>query len=242
MCDKTSDNMHIHYFQHDHFEDLGYIGDWAASHNFTTSVTRFDLNPELPSSDDFDWLVIMGGKMGVNDSAEFPWIEPEIEFIKKAIQTGKIVIGICLGSQLVAKALGAEVYKNKEQEIGFMPVYFNHYALNDAVFRHFPQKLNVMHMHFDVFDLPPGATNMANSEVTPYQAFRYGKNVFALQFHFEISESNAEGFIREITPEILPGRHVQTPDEMLSQILCCRTNNQIFNNILDSILTIKNQK
>jgi GMP synthase-like glutamine amidotransferase len=176
--------------------------------------------------------------MGVNDSAEFPWIEPEIEFIKKAIQTGKIVIGICLGSQLVAKALGARVYKNIEQEIGFMPVYFNKSALNDAVFRHFPSELTVLHMHFDVFDLPSGATAMANNAVTPCQAFRYMKNVFAFQFHFEISESNAPVFIREITPEIIPGKHVQTPDEMLSKIICCRYNNQIFNNILDSILTI----
>jgi len=238
----TVNNMHIHYLQHDHFEDLGYIGEWADSRNFTTSATRFDLNPELPSVDSFDWLVVLGGKMGVNDSAEFPWIADEIEFIKKVILSGKIVIGICLGSQLIAKALGAEVYKNKEQEIGFMPVFFNQNALNDIVFKHFPQKLNVMHMHFDVFDLPPGAINMAKSEVTPCQAFRYGKNVFALQFHFEISELNAADFIREITPEIVPGKHVQTPDEMLSQILCCRNNNQIFNNILDSILAINIQK
>lgn len=230
--------MHIHYFQHDHFEDLGYIGEWADSRNFATSVTRFDLNPELPSLDSFDWLVVMGGKMGVNDSAEFPWIADEIEFIKKVIQSGKIVIGICLGSQLVAKALGARVYKNIDQEIGFMPVYFNKIALNDTVFRHFPGELTVMHMHFDVFDLPSGATAMSNNAVTPCQAFRYKKNAFALQFHFEITESNAPVFIREITPEIIPGKHVQTPDEMLSQIICCRYNNQIFNNVLDSILTI----
>jgi len=230
--------MYIHYFQHDHFEDLGYIGDWAASRNFTTSVTRFDLNPELPLIDSFDWLVVLGGKMGVNDSAEFPWIADEIEFIKKVIHSGKIVIGICLGSQLVAKALGARVYKNMEQEIGFLPVYFNKSALNDSIFRHFPAELTVMHMHFDVFEIPSGATAMANSAVTLCQAFRYMKNVFAFQFHFEITESNAPVFIREITPEIVPGRHVQTTDEMLSQILCCRNNNQIFNNILDSILTI----
>jgi GMP synthase-like glutamine amidotransferase len=230
--------MHIHYFQHDHFEDLGYIGEWADSRNFTTSVTRFDLNPELPPIDSFDWLVVLGGKMGVNDSAEFPWIADEIEFIKKVIHSGKIVIGICLGSQLVAKALGARVYKNMEQEIGFLPVYFNKSALNDSIFRHFPAELTVMHMHFDVFEIPSGATAMANSAVTLCQAFRYMKNVFAFQFHFEITESNAPVFIREITPEIVPGRHVQTTDEMLSQILCCRNNNQIFNNILDSILTI----
>lgn len=229
--------MHIHYFQHDHFEDLGYIGDWAASRNFTTSVTRFDLNPELPSIDSFDWLVVLGGKMGVNDSGEFPWIADEIEFIKKVIQSGKIVIGICLGSQLIAKALGARVYKNSEQEIGFMPIILNQNALNDSVFRHFPAELTVMHMHFDVFDLPSDATEMANSVVTPCQAFRYMKNVFAFQFHFEITESNAPMFIREITPEIVPGTHVQTPEEMMEHIDNCKNNNLIFSIILENILT-----
>ena len=234
--------MHIHYFQHDHFEDLGYIGDWAAIHNITTSVTRFDLNPELPSLDSFDWLVVLGGKMGVNDSMEFPWIVNEIEFIKKVIQAGKIVIGICLGSQLVAKALGARVYKNIDQEIGFMPVYFNESALNDTVFRHFPSELTVLHMHFDVFDLPSGATEMANSAVTPCQAFRYMKNVFAFQFHFEITESNAPVFIREITPEIIPGKHVQTPEEMLKHINFCDLNNDIFAKILDALLMISDDE
>jgi GMP synthase-like glutamine amidotransferase len=112
--------MHIHYFQHDHFEDLGFIGEWAANHNFTTSVTRFDQKPEFPSHDDYDWLVILGGKMGVNDSAEFPWLTEEIAFIKQAIRKGKTVIGICLGSQLIATALGARVYRNTEPEIGFL--------------------------------------------------------------------------------------------------------------------------
>ena len=132
--------MHIHYFQHNHFEDLGYIGDWAESNNFTTSVTRFDLKPELPSLEDFDWLVVMGGAMGVNDSDQYPWIPDEIEFIKKAIHSGKIVIGVCLGSQMIASALGARVYKNSEPEMGFWPINFSQEAQQDNVFRHFPCK------------------------------------------------------------------------------------------------------
>ncbi len=234
--------MHIHYFQHDHFEDLGYIGDWATAHNFTTSVTRFDLKPEFPSMKDFDWLVVLGGKMGVNDSAQYPWIVAEIEFIKKAIHTGKNVIGICLGSQLVANALGAQVYKNTEPEMGFFPVIFNRNANDDNVFKHFPEELNVMHMHFDIFELPEGAVSMGASEVTPCQAFRFGNNVFALQFHFEITESNAPVFIREVTPEIVPGRLVQQPSEMLQNISNCRLNNQIFARILDGILQQRRDK
>jgi GMP synthase-like glutamine amidotransferase len=234
--------MHIHYLQHDHFEDLGFIGDWAISHNFATSFTRFDIKPELPLHTDYDWLVILGGKMGVNDSDQYPWIIEEIQFIREAIQKGKIVLGICLGSQLVANALGARVYKNLEPEMGFFPVTFNQDAHNDRIFRHFPAELNVMHMHFDIFDLPKGAIAMAESKVTPCQAFRYGKNVFTLQFHFELSESNAPIFIREVTPEIVPGIYVQYPHEMLQGISYCRLNNQIFTKVLEEILQIYSGK
>jgi len=230
--------MHIHYFQHNHFEDLGYIGEWAKSNKISTSVTRFDLKPELPLLQDFDWLVIMGGAMGVNDSDQYPWILSEIEFIKAAIQAGKIVIGICLGSQMIASALGARVYKNSEPEMGFWPVKFSQAAKRDCVFRHFPTELDVMHFHFDTFTLPEGAVAMAESSVTPVQAFRFGKNVFALQFHSELTESNTPTFIKELASEIIPGLFVQNPEEMLQKTDCCRLNNEIFVKVLNEILQI----
>ncbi len=235
------ENMHIHYFQHDHFEDLGYIAEWASHHNFTTSCTRFDIKPELPSLDDFDWLVVLGGKMGVYEADQYNWITPEIEFIKQAIQKGKIVIGICLGSQMVAKALGARVYKNVEPEMGFYPVNFNQNAKNDNIFRHFPTEMKVLHMHFDIFDLPVGAIAMADSKFTPCQAFRFGKNTFALQFHFEITETNAPVFIREVTPEIVSGLQVQQPSEMLQNLFYLKLNNLVFENMLNEILFMAKQ-
>jgi|APIni6443716594_1056825.scaffolds.fasta_scaffold08656_3 GMP synthase (glutamine-hydrolysing) len=230
--------MHIHYFQHNHFEDMGSIGDWATCNNFTTSVTRFDLNPELPSLHDLDWLVVMGGAMGVYDSNQYPWILSELEFIKEAIHSGKIVIGVCLGSQLIASALGARVYKNAEPEIGFWPVIFSKEAQRDNVFRHFPSNLNVMHFHFDTFTLPEGAILMAKSIVTPVQAFRFGNNVFALQFHSELTESNLPVFTRELASEIVTGSLVQNPVEMLQKKEFCRLNNEILSQVLDEIQQI----
>jgi GMP synthase-like glutamine amidotransferase len=228
--------MHIHYFQHNHFEDLGFIGDWAKSNNFTTSVTRFDIKPELPLIENFDWLIIMGGAMGVNDSDQYPWIPKEIEFIKEVIRSGKIVIGICLGSQMIASALGARVYKNSEPEMGFWPISFSKEAQQDNVFKHFPANLDVMHFHFDTFTLPEGAILMAKSTVTPVQSFIYGKNVFAFQFHSELTELNLPVFIKELEPEIIPGPLVQNPDEMLQKINYCSLNNEIFAKVLDEIL------
>lgn len=229
-------HMLIHYFQHDHFEDLGFIGDWAASHQISISCSRLDLKPLFPAHESYDWLVVLGGKMGVNDTAEYPWISEELTFIRQAIHMGKVVIGICLGSQMIAAALGAKVIKNAEPEMGFFPVQFNSNARTDSVFRYFPDTLQVMHMHFDTFELPSGAQTMAGSEITGCQAFRYGKNVFALQFHFEISVANAPTFIREITPELVAGRIVQQPNEMLSHAGCCSKNNQIFADVLNAIL------
>ena len=175
--------------------------------------------------------------MSVNDSDEFPWIEQEIEFIRQTILSGKVVIGICLGSQLVASALGARVYKNVEPEMGFWPVTFLPAAAKDKVFRHFPSSLTVMHVHFDIFGLPENATAMATNEVTPFQAFRYGENVFAFQFHFEISPQNAAGFIKEVSPELVEGKYSQTAEQMLKQSSCCYENNLIFSKILDEITT-----
>jgi len=230
--------MHLHYFQHNHFEDLGFIGDWAKNNNFTTSITRFDLNPELPALQDFDWLVIMGGAMGVHDSDQYPWISEEIGFINEAIHSGKIVIGICLGSQMIASALGAKVYTNSEPEMGFWPISFSQEAQQDNVFRHFPNNFDVMHFHFDTYTLPEGAILIASSTVTPVQAFRYGNNVFALQFHSELTELNLPVFIRELETEIIPGPRVQNSSEMLKKISSCGINNKIFSKVLDEILKL----
>ncbi len=227
--------MHIHYFQHDHFEDLGYIGEWAAARHFGTSVTRFDKGQKLPQHTDYDWLVVLGGKMGVNDSFEFTWITEEIEFISHAIKLGKTVIGICLGSQLVASALGAEVYRNTEPEMGFWPVKFIPESQEDNIFRHFPAELNVLHVHFDTFILPENAINMASSAITTQQAFRYKQNVFGFQFHFEVTPGNVHGFIKEITPEIVAGTFSQTAEEMIRLSGCCTRNNLIFEKVLDEI-------
>jgi GMP synthase-like glutamine amidotransferase len=228
--------MHLHYFQHDNFEDLGYIGEWANSHGISTSVTRFDLNPELPTHESYDWLVVMGGKMSVNDQVEFTWLEAEIAFIKEAIRLGKTVIGICLGAQLIAKASGSTVYKNIGPEMGFWPVRFSQNASKDKVFRHFPNELLVLHVHFDTYKLPEGAVNMAESAITNSQAYRNGENVFGFQFHFEVTPQNISGFLNGVEPELVEGEFSQSKAQMLELSNCCSFNNSIFGKVLDEIL------
>ncbi len=234
--------MHLHYFQHDDFEDLGFIGDWANCNAFITSVTRFDLNPELPVHESYDWLVVMGGKMSVNDQANFPWIATEIAFINEAIRMGKTVIGICLGAQMIAKATGSNVYKNSEPEMGFWPVRFLPSASNDKVFMHFPKVLDVLHIHFDTYELPEGAVSMAESAITKSQAYRIGENVFGFQFHFEVTPQNIFSFLDGIEPELVEGEFSQTKAQMLELSNCCYFNNSIFGKVLDEILDLWKSK
>jgi GMP synthase-like glutamine amidotransferase len=233
--------MHIHWFQHDHYEDLAYIGQWASESGHTSSVTRFDIDPILPDLDTIDWLIVMGGKMGTYEETEFPWLVDEKKYIKKAIDKGKVVIGICLGSQLVAASLGARVYRNEEPEIGFFPVHFNDFARKDHVFQHFPEMLTVLHIHNDTFDLPVAATLMASSEATPNQAFRFGKNVFAFQFHFEVTSACLPIFFNGKEERPSKGKWIQEDPLIIESAQICDSNNLIFSKVLDAIALLKKQ-
>jgi len=112
-------HLRIHYLQHVSFEGLGSIAEWVTSNGHELTSTQFFINSYLPEPADIDWLIIMGGPMGVYDEDKYEWLTAEKQFIKKAIDAGKTVIGICLGAQLIAKVLGAKVYPNQKRAIGW---------------------------------------------------------------------------------------------------------------------------
>ena len=114
--------MRVHWLQHVPFEGLGCMEEWFLSRGHELSCTRMFENPDLPTTKDFDWLVVMGGPMGVNDKAKHPWLEPEIKLIQQTMERSKRILGVCLGAQLMAVALGAEVKKNPHKEIGWFHV------------------------------------------------------------------------------------------------------------------------
>lgn len=185
--------MHIHCLQHVSFENPGTIAEWAALNHHTISYTYFFENIfALPVLSEFDALLVMGGYMNVDEEEQFPWLKEEKQFIKQAIDAGKKVIGICLGSQLIAAALGSKVYPGKEKEIGFFPLQFAEDALNHSLFRHFKNPYTVFHWHGDTFNLPEGAQLIASTEVCKNQAFLIRDKVLGLQFHFEMNETLIE--------------------------------------------------
>ena len=114
--------MRAHYFQHVPYEGLGCITGWLESRAARVTGTRFFESPRLPDPAQVDFLIIMGGPMSVNDEATLPWLRAEKRFIAETIAAGKTVLGICLGAQLIASALGARVYRNPEPEIGWFPI------------------------------------------------------------------------------------------------------------------------
>lgn len=206
--------MHAHYFQHVPFEGLGSIESWLQTAGFEITNTQFYESSELPYLNEIDLLIIMGGPMSVNDEDEFPWLILEKKFIRDIIESGKPVLGICLGAQLIASALGAEVYPNPVKEIGWLPVQAA--SSIDASAFSFPPSMEVFHWHGETFDLPPGATLIARSEGCENQAFQIGTSVIGLQFHLETTLKSAREIVSNCRDELIPSKYVQTEEEILS--------------------------
>jgi GMP synthase-like glutamine amidotransferase len=225
----------IHYFQHVFFEGLGCIETWAFEKDQVLTATKFYEVYQLPDITTIDWLIIMGGPMSVHDEAEYPWLKNEKTFIKKAIAAGKIVIGICLGAQLVAEALGAAVYLNANKEIGWFEVTKTPQARENALLKNLELSFTPFHWHGDTFNLPEGAVHLLQSEACSNQAFLYNQKVVGLQFHFEVTNRTLKEMIRHGRPELMPGKYVQTEAQILAQSHLIEGNNQRLYSILNML-------
>jgi GMP synthase (glutamine-hydrolysing) len=147
---------------------------------------ELDQGEELPTLDEFGAIVVMGGPMGAYDEDEYPWLVAEKRLLRDAVESDVPVWGVCLGSQLLASALGARVYAGHAPEVGVLPVELTPAAARDPVFAVAPATCHALQWHGDTFELPPGATSLATSPMYPNQAFRVGRS-YALQFHLEVT-------------------------------------------------------
>ncbi len=230
--------MNIHCFQHVSFETPGTIVDWVESKGHSITYTYFfEENHSLPALDRIDALLIMGGYMNVDEEEKFPWLVKEKKFIREAFDSGKKIIGICLGAQLVAASLGAKVYKAKEKEIGFFPVTFTRKALGHPLFNHFKNPYPVFHWHGDTFDLPDLALRVATTPVSENQTFLIGKNVLGIQFHPEMNESIIEALMLHDAAELKePGAFIQNSPEIRNQYHHLHQNKEDLFLLLDKFL------
>ncbi len=226
--------MRVQVLQHVPFEGLGSIQHWLDKQGATVNWTRFHDDPQLPEPDQADLIIVLGGPMSVNDEVALPWLVDEKRFIALAIAAGKPVLGICLGAQLIASAMGARVYPGKHKEIGWFDIQAIP-ASSDA-FR-FPERTSVLHWHGETFDLPSGARHLARSVACENQAFQLGSNVIGLQFHLEMMPENVEEIICNCRKELVVGPYIQ--DEAA---ICSKTSgeyertNQLMGRLLDYLV------
>lgn len=224
--------MNVHWLQHADFEDLGCIAPWLAARGDAVSCTRLYAGEKLPIPEAFDWLIVMGGPMNIYEHARYPWLQHEKELIRAAIAAGKRVLGICLGSQLLADVLGGQVARNAAPEVGWFPVKLNAAGRTSKVFADFPEAFDAFHWHGDTFAIPPGYDGLMSSQACANQAYasRDGR-IVGIQFHPEVTAANARVWFEHERPE--PSRYVQTPEEILRELPYFADNNHLMIKLLE---------
>lgn len=205
--------MHVEIVQHVSFEGPGAVAIWADVGGHSLHCTGLYHGDRLPDNEHVDLAVIMGGPMSVHDETRFPWLRDEKAWIGERLNARIPTVGICLGSQLIAEQLGANVAAGEYPEVGWYPV--ERCTNESTVFCDFPDWLPVLHWHRDCHGLPPGAHRTASSAVTPVQAFDYEGYAIGLQFHLEVGEKEIEKLCGAAVEETMQeGRYVQTVHEI----------------------------
>ena len=182
--------------QHVAHELLGTLNPLLKRAGFRIRYVNFARHPDAePSLDGYDGLIVLGGPMSVNDANRLSHLMTELKLIEEAMRRDIPVLGICLGAQLIAKALGAPVRANGGKEIGWADVSPTPAAKDDPLFWDFGEGEKIFQWHSDTFELPAGAVQLATSQTCLHQAFRYSTNVYGLQFHLEVDEPLIERWL-----------------------------------------------
>lgn len=197
------------------------------------SLDRYLVPQDGLPKDAGDLLIVMGGPMSVNDSD--PWIAEETAFIRSALLAGKPVIGVCLGSQFMAKALGAAVRPGKALEVGKTRIHLTDEGQHDPVFSDFPHALSVFEWHGEVFDLPADCVPLAGSDLAPLQAFRFGSRAYGLLFHLEIETEGIEALCREC-PADLDRAHITASNASIGFLPHMWLSHQIADRLIEHLL------
>ena len=194
----------VFVLQHIWCETLGTIATSLETFGIAAHYIRsFEGEPIPADLEDAAGLIIMGGPMGVYDHPRVPFINDEMRLIEAALKQEKPVLGICLGSQLLATVLGADLKKGAKKEIGWRQISLTEFAAADALWKGISSPFTAYHWHGDVFDLPDGAEALASSELTKFQAFRYGWNAYGFLFHMEVTEEIIRNMITNFSDELV---------------------------------------
>ncbi|MGB5164313.1 MAG: gamma-glutamyl-gamma-aminobutyrate hydrolase family protein [Woeseiaceae bacterium] len=183
-------------FQHVPYEPLGTLDPLLKEAGFRIRYVNFGRNAEeIPQLDRYDGLIVLGGPMNSDQIDSYPNLKTEVSLIREAADNDMSVLGICLGAQLLAKALGGTVSRNKDREIGWYDVELTEAGKTDPVLGAFAPRQRVFQWHEDGIGLPPGAVHLASSPASDVQAFRYGEHAYGLQFHLEVNAPLVERWL-----------------------------------------------
>jgi GMP synthase (glutamine-hydrolysing) len=211
--------MRLHLLEHDP-DSLrqSNINLWADNKGHQVSKSDVFRMEELPLLDEFDWLLVMGGSQHAWEEEIHPWLADEKEFISRALEIGKPILGICFGAQLLAESLGGRVFPNREKEIGWYDVTQNREGQRSFLFRNVPQSFKSFHWHSDHFSLPPDCICLAHSDVTQNQAFVHNSlPIVGVQFHPEYTREMVRYYSEEYGHEWAQGPYVAGKEAVLAK-------------------------
>jgi GMP synthase-like glutamine amidotransferase len=232
-------DVRVHVCQHVQFEGIGSIAAWASARRAEVSHSRlWEKGASLPRPADFDMLILMGGPMSANDEGLHPWLRAEKRLVAAAIEAGHPVLGICLGAQIIAAALGARVYANPRKEIRWFPVWKPSAGVLPRVAAAVPDGSLVFHWHGETFDLPVGAARFFQSDACVNQAFAIDERVVGLQFHLEVTPESVAEMARHGRNELVRADYVQTEAELLSEPGRCAAPNAAMAALLDALAPV----
>jgi GMP synthase (glutamine-hydrolysing) len=209
--------MKLHCIIHADFETPGYYETWAQKNGLDCNITHIAKNEPLPSVDDFDILLCMGGPQSARQIDQYPYLKDEITLIRQAITIGKKVMGVCLGAQLIAESYGAKTEKSPHKEVGVFPLSLTDDGKADPFIKHLPEQFQSSHWHHDMPGIPPQAKILAQSSGCPRQIICFSPKVYGFQCHLELDPRRMQWLIQHCPEDLSPDRYVQEPDAILSQ-------------------------
>lgn len=207
--------MKIHFVLHAEFELLHVMTSWAKEKGFSVSTSRPFADDPLPELFDFDWLISLGGHQSSLDLDQYPYLVSEVQLIEEAFRAEKVVLGICLGAQLIGEALGAKAERSPYKEVGVFPIELTEEGKKDFVLQNLPHTFEVVHWHNDMPGLTKAAKVLATSPGCPRQIVRYTPKVYGLQCHLEPTFNDIKAITEHFESDLEPNRYVQKKEPFL---------------------------